>query len=150
MIEHLPFSCACVLEMACLRAPGVDSCDRDYDDVCPEGLLLSTIMCMFISNSDQSCCMQHISRWVNIGAVKGGSTEYCHGGTQYFGPCSDEVQSFSSMSTNAKKRWSAACQADGFSAESLHSCGISVACSLRTRPSSHAKVSHIHGGRENY
>jgi len=66
--------------------PGVDSCDRDYDDVCPEG-------------------------WVNIGAVKGGSTEYCHGGTQYFGPCSDEVQSFSSMSTNAKKRWSAACQA---------------------------------------
>ena len=56
--------------------------------------------------------LQHISRWVNIGAVKGGSTEYCHGGTQYFGPCSDEVQSFSSMSTNAKKRWSAACQAD--------------------------------------
>jgi len=65
---------------------GENSCDRDFEQFCPEG-------------------------WVNVGPVKGGSTEYCHGGSQYFGPCSGELQAFSNMSTTAKKRWSRGCQA---------------------------------------
>lgn len=67
-------------------SPGEASCDRDLDEICPEG-------------------------WVNLGAIKGGSTEYCHGGSQYFGPCADEIQAFAGMSSHAKKRWSEGCKA---------------------------------------
>ena len=49
--------------------------------------------------------------WANIGSVKGGSEEYCAAGSQYFGPCSDEIVSFGGMSTNAKRRWSRNCEA---------------------------------------
>ena len=48
--------------------------------------------------------------WANIGPVKGGSEEYCAAGSQYFGPCSDEIVSFGGMSTNAKRRWSKNCE----------------------------------------
>lgn len=72
--------------------------------------------------------------WVNVGPIKGGSTEYCHAGSQYsspvitmicgshdyaamhmwryFGPCSDELQSFADMSAVAIKRWSRGCQVE--------------------------------------
>jgi CPW-WPC domain-containing protein len=63
-----------------------DSCDRDMDEVCPEG-------------------------WVRLGAVRGGSTEYCHAGSQYSGPCSDELQAFADMSSAAKQHWSRGCEA---------------------------------------
>lgn len=66
--------------------PGEDSCDRDTNEICPES-------------------------WVNVGPIKGGSTEYCHAGSQYFGPCADELQSFADMSAMAIKRWSRGCQA---------------------------------------
>lgn len=72
--------------------------------------------------------------WVNVGPIKGGSTEYCHAGSQYsslvitmirgshhyaamhmwryFGPCADELQSFADMSAMAIKRWSRGCQVE--------------------------------------
>lgn len=72
--------------------------------------------------------------WVNVGPIKGGSTEYCHAGSQYgllgitvihgrhhyaamhmwryFGPCADELQSFADMSAMAIKRWSKGCQVE--------------------------------------
>ena len=36
--------------------------------------------------------------------------DWCDCMCRYFGPCSDDLQSFSDMSTNAKKRWSKSCQ----------------------------------------
>lgn len=65
---------------------GEDSCDRDRSEICPES-------------------------WIHMGALNGGSTKYCHAGSQYFGPCSDEPHAFDGMSANAKKRWSRECQA---------------------------------------
>lgn len=66
--------------------PGEDSCDRDRDEICPEG-------------------------WVNVGPLKGGSADHCHAGSEYFGPCRDELHAFGEMSKSAKKRWSKGCQA---------------------------------------
>ena len=51
-----------------------------------------------------------LARWMNVGAVKGGSTEYCAAGSQHFGPCSNELVAFAGMSTDAKRRWSQSCQ----------------------------------------
>lgn len=66
--------------------PDENSCDRDTNEVCPEG-------------------------WVVLGPLKGGSTNHCHPGSQYTGPCDNEPQSFVDMSATAKKRWSRSCQA---------------------------------------
>ena len=57
------------------------------------------------------CFAQIFARWVRLGAVRGGSTEYCHAGSQYSGPCSDELQAFADMSSAAKQHWSRGCEA---------------------------------------
>ena len=51
-----------------------------------------------------------VLRWVNVGAIKGGSAEYCAAGSAYIGPCRDEVKSFVGASEASKKRWSEACK----------------------------------------
>lgn len=85
-LAHIPAPGAVLGDRIDPVGPGEDSCDRDEEDTCPED-------------------------WVDVGAVKGGSTSYCAAGTRYFGPCSDEPQAFADMSSSAKKRWSKACQA---------------------------------------
>merc|ERR1719408_606304 len=84
--SHIPAPGAVLGDRVDPVVPSEDSCDRDEEDVCPE-------------------------HWVDVGPVKGGSTHYCAAGSQYLGPCSDEMQAFTDMSTTAKKRWSKECQA---------------------------------------
>jgi len=85
-LEKMPPPGAVLVERIDPVVAGEDSCVRDSEDSCPEG-------------------------WVNVGPIKGGSTEYCHAGSQYHGPCADELQAFAEMSSTAKKRWSKGCQA---------------------------------------
>jgi len=85
-LARIPAPGAVFIERFDPVVPGEDSCDRDRSEICPES-------------------------WVNVGAVKGGTTEYCYAGSQYAGPCGDELQAFVDMSTKAKKRWSKGCQA---------------------------------------
>ena len=104
-------------------------------------------------------CGLHAS-WVNVGPIKGGSTEYCHAGSQYsllgptvihgkhhyaamhmwryFGPCADELISFADMSAMAIKRWSRGCQV-----EWAPWCCTAAIWHMFTRPTSHAEVSFV-------
>ena len=85
-----------------------------------EKILATAIWMIFVQKGDFlvrcAISMKNIltapsdASWANIGPVKGGSEEYCAAGSQYFGPCSDEIVSFGGMSTNAKRRWSKNCE----------------------------------------
>ena len=64
-----------------------DTCDRDYDQDCPQS-------------------------FVSIGSIFGGATSYCAADTTYAGPCDSDVFNFDSYSHSAKSRWSSLCLAN--------------------------------------
>lgn len=49
--------------------------------------------------------------WLSVGTLFGGATPYCGAGTEYKGPCADDVFSFSAATQTAKEKWSRKCQA---------------------------------------
>merc|ERR1711953_138029 len=62
-----------------------ETCDRDYTKLCPED-------------------------FVSIGAVHGGSDEYCFASPRYAGPCASESYAFGKYTGASKARWSRMCQ----------------------------------------
>lgn len=86
-LEHIPAPGKVFARKIDPVSQSLNSCDRDYEKaLCPKG-------------------------WLSIGPVKGGTVEYCAAGSQYQGPCQDDVKSFVEMSAAAKRRWSEQCKA---------------------------------------
>ena len=128
-----PTLCCCAVAVALFVAPGLQVKILAIGIETRFAQRGETITDEAISLFVVNLCGLHAS-WVNVGPIKGGSTEYCHAGSQcsllgitvihgkyhyaamhvwrYFGPCADELQSFADMSAMAIKRWSRGCQVE--------------------------------------